>query len=240
MAQQNSSFSVYMFVAVLTLVCSLLLAGLYFVLKPIQDEQESLFTKKDILSAVLGKEAKTLSPDQVKAIFANDMTQVVLNAKGEKVKEGAGEAEKIDLAIEDKKDAADRNFPLYIMKKDGKQYYILAVRGNGLWDKIWGYIALDGDLNTIAGVSFDHKGETPGLGAEIKDSKKFKEQFVGEQIYNGAEYVSVLVKKGGAAPEDKHAVDAISGATITCDGVTEMLNRGIKTYLPYLESLKKG
>lgn len=229
-----------MFVTVLTLICSLLLAGFYFVLKPIQDEQESLFTKKDILSAVLGKEASKLSPDQVKSIFSNDMTQLVLNAKGEKVKEGAGEAEKVDMILEEKKPVDQRNYPLYIMKKDGKQFYILAIRGNGLWDKIWGYIALEGDLNTIAGASFDHKGETPGLGAEIKDSKKFKEQFVGEQIYKDGQYVSILVKKGGAAPEDKHAVDAISGATITCNGVTEMLNRGIKVYLPYLESLKKG
>ncbi|HRF37287.1 MAG TPA: FMN-binding protein, partial [Saprospiraceae bacterium] len=83
-------------------------------------------------------------------------------------------AEKINLAQEKKKPEADRLLPVFVYKDaQGKPYYILSVRGNGLWDEIWGSIALDSDMNTIAGVSFDHKGETPGLGAEIKDSPAF-------------------------------------------------------------------
>jgi Na+-transporting NADH:ubiquinone oxidoreductase subunit C len=75
--------------------------------------------------------------------------------------------------------------------------YILPVRGNGLWDEIWGFITLEADGNTIKGVAFDHKGETPGLGAEIKDNKNWKEQFVGTKLFEGDEFVGVDVVKGG-------------------------------------------
>jgi Na+-transporting NADH:ubiquinone oxidoreductase subunit C len=129
--------------------------------------------------------------------------------------------------------------PLFIYDgADGKNY-ILAVRGNGLWDEIWGYIALENDLNTIAGATFDHKGETPGLGAEIKDNPQFAKNFIGKKIYdNSGKYVSVKVQKGGADPENMYAVDGISGATVTADGVGEMLARGIEYYDAYFDDYK--
>jgi Na+-transporting NADH:ubiquinone oxidoreductase subunit C len=113
----------------------------------------------------------------------------------------------------------------------------MSVRGNGLWDKIWGYIALKDDFNTIVGTSFGHVAETPGLGAEIKDNPNFSKQFVGKKIYEGDEYVSVAVLKGGSR-RNAHQVDGISGATITSRGVDEMLYKGISPYLPYFESQK--
>merc|ERR1739838_639606 len=81
--------------------------------------------------------------------------------------------EKLDLANEEKKAQKNRVYPVYTYQGETGKYYVVAIRGNGLWDKIWAYIALKEDLNTIAGVYFDHKGETPGLGAEIKDSEDF-------------------------------------------------------------------
>ena len=94
-------------------------------------------------------------------------------------------------------------------------------------------------MNTIAGVSFDHQGETPGLGAEIKDNPMFPKQFEGTKIYDDAgTYRSVMVRKGGRKNKI-HEVDGISGATVTADGVTEMLVRGIKYYEPYFSKLKK-
>ena len=94
------------------------------------------------------------------------------------------------------------------------------------------------DLVTVAGASFDHAGETPGLGAEIKDNPGFAAQFPGKSLYNeGGEYTSVIVKKGGAK-NPTYEVDGISGATVTCDGVTDMLYDGIKYYKPYFESIK--
>jgi Na+-transporting NADH:ubiquinone oxidoreductase subunit C len=126
---------------------------------------------------------------------------------------------------------------VYIYHGDQGDLYVVSIRGNGLWDEIWGSIALEGDLKTIAGAAFDHTGETPGLGAEIKDNPGFAKQFIGKQIYDDAgSYTSIVVKKGGAK-DPNHEVDGISGATVTCDGVTEMLVRGLKYYEPYLQTI---
>ncbi|MCP3894235.1 MAG: FMN-binding protein, partial [Bacteroides sp.] len=112
--------------------------------------------------------------------------------------------------------------------------------GNGLWDDIWGNIALEDDLNTVTGAMFDHKGETPGLGAEIKDNPSFAKQFEGKKLYeDDGDYVSITVQKG-KAKNLVHEVDGISGATVTCVGVTEMLVRGIRYYEPYFKQLKEA
>ncbi|MCB0597465.1 MAG: NADH:ubiquinone reductase (Na(+)-transporting) subunit C, partial [Phaeodactylibacter sp.] len=134
---------------------------------------------------------------------------------------------------------AERRLPLYIYEHNGEKFYILSVRGNGLWDEIWGNIALKSDGNTIAGAAFDHKGETPGLGAEIKDNPSFPAQFEGKKIYEDGQFVSVKVRKGGAKNKE-HEVDAISGATVTSDGVTEMLYRGIEYYQPFLKEVRQS
>ena len=162
--------------------------------------------------------------------------QVVLNTKGEKVS-GDVSAFDIDLKKELDKiktgDADKQLFPLFVVEKNGKLIYIIPVRGKGLWGPIWGYIALEEDMNTVYGVSFDHKGETPGLGAEI-NTEEFGNQFVGKKINDEAgKFVSVRVIKGGAAPDDPHGVDAISGGTVTSNGVTEMIRRTIANYVPY-------
>ena len=148
-------------------------------------------------------------------------------------------AEDIDMAKEKKKPESDRLLPLYVFSPEGSgdKYYIVSVRGNGLWDEIWGNIALGSDLNTIVGATFDHKGETPGLGAEIKDNPNFSKNFKGKKIYKDGEYVSVIVRKGGAR-DQVYEVDGISGATVTADGVSEMLYRGIKYYEPYFAKLR--
>ncbi len=234
----------------MTVVVALVLAGLFTFLKPIHKANEAIFNKKAVLSSFMGTKANDLSDEEVVTAFA-DVKQYVLNYEGKPLsndevkdlrnyKEKDGKAEDLDLSKEKKKDDEDRLFPLYIKEVEGKQVYITAVRGNGLWDEIWGYIALAEDLNTIVGTSFDHKAETPGLGAEIKDNPTFPNSFKGKQIFNSeGEFVSVLVKKGGADKSDKHAVDAISGATVTCDGVTNMLESGLQYYMPYFETLKK-
>jgi Na+-transporting NADH:ubiquinone oxidoreductase subunit C len=221
---------------VVALVLSLLATGL----KPIHDRNEAIYNKKAILSAIeanLDAKASALSADQVQQIFDEKIEQVVVDMQGNVV-EGL-KAENVDMAKEKKKPEADRNLPIYIYNGPSGKLYIVAVRGSGLWDEIWGSIAIEDDFNTIAGAAFDHTGETPGLGAEIKDNPKFHAQFVGKKIYDeSGKYVSVDVKKGGIK-EPKHQVDAISGATITCNGVSEMLDRGIQYYEPYFEKIKK-
>ena len=136
-----------------------------------------------------------------------------------------------------------QRLPLFVAEKDGKTIYILPVRGNGLWDAIWGYIALNDDLKSISGVYFDHKAETPGLGANITETF-FTDDFKGEYLYDASgNFKGVEISKSNGDPnnEDKkdNQVDAISGATITGNGVGAMINSGIKAYLPYFETLKK-
>lgn len=233
---------IIIFILVLTASVAVGLTGLREVTKNKAAQNEDIFNKRAILSAVEdylpdGKKVSGLSDQEVAAIFA-EMEQPVLNMGGEVV-EGM-QAEKVDMAKERKKPEAERLLPLFIYEHNGEKFYILSVRGKGLWDEIWGNIALKNDGNTIAGAAFDHKGETPGLGAEIKDNPAFPGQFEGKKIYENGEYVSVKVRKGGAKDDDEHGVDAISGATVTSDGVTEMLYRGIKYYQPYLKEIQQS
>ncbi|MCG8331830.1 MAG: FMN-binding protein [Chitinophagales bacterium] len=224
------------FILILTASVAIGLTSLREATKEQAARNEDIFNKRAILSAVEGylgdgvASVSDLSDEQVIAMFSK-MEQPVLDMEGNTI-EGI-RAEEIDMAKERKKPEAERRLPLYIYEEGGEKFYILSVRGNGLWDEIWGNIALKSDLNTIAGAAFDHKGETPGLGAEIKDNPSFARQFKDRQINKEGEYVSVMVRKGGAR-DKQHEVDGISGATVTCDGVTEMIYRGINYYQPYL------
>lgn len=224
----------------MTFISALILAGMFYATEPIAKTSEAVFNKRAILAAVktyLPKKLDEMSDQEVLALFEEKMDQRVLNMKGELV-DGI-KAEKVDMAQEKKKPVEDRLLPFYVYAgDDGKKFYILSVRGSGLWDEIWGNVALEEDLRTLAGASFDHKGETPGLGAEIKDNPAFSAQFLGKTIYDQTgEFTSVTVRKGGAK-DPANEVDGISGATITCNGVTEMLDRGIQYYQPYLDKLK--
>lgn len=226
----------------MTTLAAVLLAGMLYITEPAALKAEAVFNKRAILTAVekkLPKPLKEMSDQEVLDLFETRVDQHVLDMKGEEVQ--GREAEKVKLEQEKKKPEADRVLPLFIYKDDqGNPYYILSVRGSGLWDEIWGSIAVESDMNTIAGVSFDHKAETPGLGAEIKDNPSFPAQFVNKKLYNDeGELVAVNVRKGGVV-EENHDVDAISGATITGNGVTEMLRRGLKYYEPYIKKIQAG
>ena len=147
----------------------------------------------------------------------------------------------IKLALEIKKDLDNQRFPLYIANLDNTKYYIIPLRGNGLWNAIWGYMALKEDINTIKGVSFGHQAETAGLGAEITQDW-FTNSFVDEKILNdNGDFVGVYVTKTNNDPEntDKNdnEVDAISGATITGDGVSDMIKERLGKYLPYFNNI---
>ena len=131
----------------------------------------------------------------------------------------------------------DLEWPLYIAEVDGKTLYVVPMEGTGLWGPIWGYVTFESDLNTIKGVTLDHKGETPGLGAEIAGSK-FTKQYVGKTIFDGDKYVSVIVLKGGGGRDNPHAIDGITGGTITSVAVGEMFYRSLDLYVPYFNTLK--
>lgn len=148
----------------------------------------------------------------------------------------------IDLKKEENaaKEGRTRKLPLFIGEKDGEKSYIFPMRGKGLWDAIWGFVAVNSDMK-VQGVYFDHKGETPGLGANIKQ-RYFMDDFIGESILNGDEYAGIAVAKGNNDPinEDKtdNEVDALAGATITGNGVSAMIKESVKLYRPYLETIR--
>lgn len=161
--------------------------------------------------------------------------QIVLDAEGNE-KEGVNAFE-VDLAKEIKRPAEEQNFPLYVSEVEGETYYIIPLRGAGLWNAIFGYIALKDDVNTIKGAVFDHLGETPGLGAEITQTW-FRERFTDEKIFDeSGNLIGVSVVKGNSSTsKDDNKVDAISGATITGDGVSDMISERLQHYLPYFKS----
>jgi Na+-transporting NADH:ubiquinone oxidoreductase subunit C len=139
------------------------------------------------------------------------------------------------------KDASyQRRLPLFIGEKEGKTFYVVPIRGKGLWDAIWAYIGLDDNM-VVQGVYFDHAAETPGLGANIKQ-RFFMDDFIGENVLSNGTFKGITVAKGNADPKniDKtdNEVDAITGSTITGDGVTAMIKSELKLYVPYFNTLK--
>jgi len=226
------------FTLAMTVIVALTLSSLFYGTKDQVAENEDVFNKRAILSAIstkLDKPVGEFSDKEVLSLFEEKVEQKVLSMSGEEV-DGI-KAEKVDMAKEAKKPESDRQLPLFIYNGGGEKVYIVAVRGNGLWNAIWGNVALQSDFSTVVGASFDHAGETPGLGAEIKDNPAFAKQFGGKKLYKDGEYVSVGVIKGGAK-DIAHDVDGLSGATVTADGVDEMLYRGIKYYEPYFGKAK--
>lgn len=236
--------------AILTTVVAVVLSILFSSWEGQSKLNEAIFNKRAILSSItdfLDEDPKAMAKAEVLRIFDKDMKQIALNMEGEILSKEqiieagykGGRAEDIDMKKEKKKDEAERIFPLYVYssQKDGK-VYIVSVRGNGLWDEIWGNIALKSDFSTVVGANFDHKGETPGLGAEIKDNPAFPAAFKGKTFMNAdGEYIGVDVVKNGSKGSP-HKIDGISGATVTGVGVAEMLIRGVKYYQPYFNTIK--
>ena len=230
----------------MTCVVALVLAAMATLLRPIHEANEAIYNKRGIIQAVqtrLPKPVSEMTDKEIDNIFEENVNQYVINAKGKRLSEEeivnagypGGKAEDVDMEKEKKKSPENKLLPVFEYKSDGQACYIFSVRGNGLWDAIWGNIALQSDMNTIVGATFDHKSETPGLGAEIKDNPNFREQFQGKEIFSeDGEFVSITVRKGGAKDPD-HEVDGISGATITADGVTNMLENGLGNYMAYIE-----
>ena len=232
----------------MVVVVGTLLAGIANVLKPAIDANKRTEKQQNILFAMGVKSEDNpnefVAPEKAEDLFSEYIKSqyIVTGSTAEETTEA------FDIEVKKEGDKVkqdpnyDRKMPLFVGEKDGKKLYIVPMRGNGLWDAIWGYIALDEQL-VIQGAFFDHKGETPGLGANIKEAF-FRDDFIGELIYDQAgNYRGVTVKKGNGDPKNNdktdNEVDAMAGATITGDGVTAMIKKGLKMYLPYLEQLKQ-
>ena len=244
------------FAAIMVIIVAALLSLAAIVFKEPQDRNVELEKKQNILQSV----GIDVSREQSELEYSTYIKkELVLNNRGEVVNKyktsyldsllminndesnellddiNKQRAFSIDLSKEIKKDISEQKLPLYIAEVEGETKYIIPLRGKGLWGPIWGFISFNDDLNTVFAAVFDHKKETPGLGAEI-NTPEFQIPFTGKTIFEEGKFVPIIVQKGGANG-NIHKVDAISGGTITSDGVTDMIEERLERYMPYFEKL---
>lgn len=217
---KNSNAYILVYATVMVVIVAAVLAVASLSLKSRQDAN-SLNEKKEAILASLGAAGERY--DEYISAYAVD-------AQGGRI-ESVSADDALQLLFDLKKAEAAATYPVF-EAADGR--IVLPVNGTGLWGPIWGYVALEKDMNTVVGAVFDHKGETPGLGAEIATAK-YQRQFVGKTIFDGDRFVSITLRKGGAQ-DPAHEVDAITGGTKTSDGVTAMLQSSLGHYLPLLEA----
>jgi len=251
---RNSNTYAFIYALILVIIVAATLATASLVLKKPQERNIEIEKKLNIIASV-GKDIG-LSEAKSKNNFVEEtydkyiVDSFIVDGNGN---EHEGDAFRIDMAEEynkikaiitakesEKQDLlAQLQLPVFVCKEDnGVLKYVIPVRGAGLWGPLWGYISLNDDFNTIFGAVFDHKGETPGLGAEISTTA-FANQFIGKEIFSGEIFTSVKVIKGGTTKNDRHAVDAISGGTITSNGVGAMLKDCLEQYKAFFIKMKK-
>jgi len=218
---KNSNTYIIVYATVMVVVVAALLAVASLSLKARQNANILGEKKSAILSS--------LAADN--EVYDQFIDAYAVDASGAKV--GSVSADDALQMLFDLKGAfAGGTYPVF-EARDGR--IVVPVTGTGLWGPIWGYVALEKDMNTVAGVVFGHQGETPGLGAEIATPKHWA-QYAGKTIFEGSELTAIKLKKGGATPGNMHEVDAITGGTKTSDGVSNMLYDCLKSYLPFLSA----
>jgi Na+-transporting NADH:ubiquinone oxidoreductase subunit C len=222
-------------------IVAILLSFVAEQLRPAQNKNKEIEKKYEILKSVGKAENYSEEKDKgayIESEYSRYITgSFVIDSAGNK-KEGV-DAFNVNLKLELSKPLSEMNLPVYIFTgDDSTQKYIFPMRGKGLWGPIWGYVSLYDDYNTIYGAVFSHEKETPGLGAEI-NQKFFQVQFVNKKIMDDkGSLVSVKVVKGGAKPDDIHAVNAISGGTITSVSVQNMMKTCLNNYEYYFKTVK--
>lgn len=244
-----SNTYIFLYTTALVAIVAIVLSLVTLKLKPLQDRNRDVEKMQQILSAA-GYE--NIPVKQVQLFYNANSQEWMLNKNGQVTdiyRNGVFFKGSVRAFITDEKvsylnahQGKDYVLPVFVIKTESGNVFVVPVRGKGLWGPIWGYIAIADDGKTVVGTSFSHKSETPGLGGEITKDK-FRSQFKNKTIFddNGA-FVSVQVVKGGVArshANPQHAVDAMSGATITSRGVDNMLNTCLKLYVPFFQKYKK-
>lgn len=233
---KNSNSFTFTFAIIMVVVVGAILALLYSNLKPFQDENVRREKMQNILSAMNVQVAR----DEAPALYVELIKETkVVDSHGRPIE---GDAFSVDVRKQFRDEKAGvisadaMMYPIYIAEKEGQPLYILPMVGTGLWGPVWGYVAVANDGRTVVGSTFDHQGETPGLGAEI-NTEFFTRQFKGKTITDEqGNFTGIRVYKGGTQTTDPHGVDGISGGTITSDGVGEMLERTLAIYEVFLRS----
>ena len=234
MNRQSNTYTI-IYSTVLVLVVGVVLSMVYQALRPLQVENITNDTKKQILAAA------RIAPEKgesVPALFSSHISKSLLaNIDGSSKENDLDNTLDINVGLESKKPAAERLLPVYECTTDAGLKYIIPVYGAGLWGPIWGYVAFDDNGDTIYGAYFAHQGETPGLGAEI-EKPAFRDQFDGKNVFSAnGDFTSVAVVKVGKEPQDQAWVHAVSGGTITSQGVQKMLSDSLEPYAAFLKNL---
>lgn len=247
MNKQSNTY-IISYSVILVVVVAVVLSFAALSLKDIQQANVEVEKMSDILGSVglFDAEAANSAPDKsayVKDEYKKNISSSFLvNSKGEKIEADQSQifATMNNLKAEFAKPASELAIPVFVSTVNGDTKYVFPIYGTGLWGPIWGYVALKDDLNTVAGVVFGHKSETPGLGAEIA-TPAFQDQFNNKSIFDNGEFVSIGVLKGvGSSKGNDHAVDAVSGGTITSRAVQSMLSDCLSLYAPYIENQKNS
>ena len=245
---QRSNTYVIIFSAILTIILGLLLSGTSVVLKPLQDKQVDLDNKKKILGAVMDI-SSIEDPNAILELYEKRFTSLVIDVNGkivEKDKKGnPAIAENVNIQKNYKMSKEDRIYPVFQFMSESNpdqvEAYIFPMWGAGLWDWISGFVAVSSDLNTIKGVAFDHKTETPGLGARIT-SDQIKDLYKGKKLFDASgKLLSVSMVKGEKGePLDDHHIDGMSGATLTGKGVNTMMLHYMECYKAFIQKTGGG
>ena len=238
----GKELKVVAFATVVCLICSILLAAAFSGMKPMQDRNKALDLKIKVLTA-LGADVSdakgkiTKSASEIEEMFAAQVKGLVLDGSGKVA------YVKIESLTDEQINKRGANglkeyYPLYVATdpESGKTRYAIHVSGRALWSVVKGYMALESDGSTIAGMAFYEHQETPGLGGEI-EKPFFQERFKGKSfVADGVVQVFAIVKPG--QPTTDHSVDGITAATMTCKGVVEFINQDFAVYNKYFESIR--
>ena len=234
---------IFTYIIILVAIVAVLLSAAAMVLQPFQQANIDNEKMMNILKAA---DVQNVDKENVQKLFNEDCVKMLLvNAKGEVVEECTKDFTKFAAFTMNMKDelykkdnGKDYVLPIIVINNGKENVNVIQLQGAGLWGPIWGYIGMTSNFQNVVGVVFDHKSETPGLGAEIT-TDKFRSQFQGKTIFSDGNFVSIDVVKGGvanlASDLQKHSVDAISGGTITSQGVNKMIENVLGSYLPYIE-----
>lgn len=229
---RNSNNYTFIYASVMVILVAAILSIAAISLKPMQNKNTEIEKKQNILASV---NIATTAKDAEQVYAEKIVNSYVVNSEGEVVE---GDAFTIDLKVQKAKPLEQRLLPVFECQTESGLKYIFPLRGAGLWGPIWGFIALNEDMNTIFGTNFDHQGETPGLGAEISTAA-FEEQFTGKSIFDASgKLVSIIVAKSSESAPEEHKVDAISGGTITSKGLEQMLLDDLTSYQKFITRKK--
>ncbi len=227
----NSNSYTIIYSVIIVVIVAFLLAFVSQTLKPMQDANVALDKKKQILNSLNIRDLNDAQADaKYKEVVVADR---VIDEKGKILLPGTTGGENAGFKLESK-DYKEGKLALYICRVNGETKYVIPVYGMGLWGPISGYIALNADKSTVYGVYFNHESETAGLGAEIKDNKAWQEKFQGKKLFKNGDDKAIALSVEKKVEDPTTQVDAVTGATLTSNGVRDMLHEALGKYLVFI------